>query len=65
MGFLTSTSFKLASDKGLMGRYFDPAEDVLPEQIITGVGCSAGMFCLAASDEMLTVSQFLISYFIP
>ena len=53
---------KLVSDKGLMGRYFNPAEEVLPEQIITGVGCSAGMFCLAASGDMLTVSQFLISY---
>jgi 1-aminocyclopropane-1-carboxylate synthase len=27
----------------LISRYFDPAEEVLPEQIITGVGCSAGM----------------------
>lgn len=30
--------------EGLMVRYFNPAEEVLPEQIITGVGCSAGTF---------------------
>lgn len=27
-------------------RYFHPAEEVLPDQIITGVGCSAGEFVL-------------------
>jgi 1-aminocyclopropane-1-carboxylate synthase len=28
----------------LTPRYFNPAEEVLPEQMITGVGCSAGKF---------------------
>lgn len=34
-----------------MVRYFNPAEEVLPEQIITGVGCSAGAFHMRSSER--------------
>jgi 1-aminocyclopropane-1-carboxylate synthase len=42
--------------------WFDPAEEVLPEQLITGVGCSAGLRNYSRTGICLIPVQFSISF---
>jgi 1-aminocyclopropane-1-carboxylate synthase len=46
--------------------WFDPYEEVLPEQLITGVGCSAGRSSMFFAEARLSIllHQCSTSYFI-